>query len=512
MGGKGSRYCKARDSRSFWNRTLVVTRDFLAMSEKRKRSKEEHFHEVADSGRDEKKKSRRAQPVAGTHMASIKWARAKAKTQKMEKDDIWVDFEQGRITKRERDEKLADIPCNAQPVTVSRSREPTSGQQSRRKADRGDSLTVVKEPLWGPSDDSEGDYGRSFCSYKDCSWQCATPSSIAERSKELKNVRKPPAAPAPDQLHPEPKSKRMPRPPDAPQPAHLPPDQLHPQPETKNMMPRPPEAPPPARLPPGPDAGGAGRAGPVGVRRGNRRSSSDQREMNSEVPAAHNCRTMDDAKTTAAATSYWHRTAPSSTAECSAGLENVPKPPAAPAPLEAAAAHDEPRAKKSKTNDSSVVAAAADEPLVKNARASESSVAAAVRRRKRKAKGGPTSLEAASGAHATSPFESGGAGADFTTPMKTHRTVAASADPKANGTQDGVGASSGVPKKATAGRLDTITKDSHPRPPRQSRRRSMLSLLSPPQPLPSSCVIPNWDVPVNNYYYYYYLYIIINNY
>ena len=455
---------------------------------------------MADSGRDDKE-SRLAQPVAGTHMASIKGARAKAKTRKMMEED----------KKHQRNKLLAEIPCDAQPVAGSRSREPTSGQQSRRKADRGDSFTVVVEPLWGPSDDSEEDYcyGRSFCSYKDCSWQCATPSSTAERSKELKNVRKPPAAPAPDQLHPEPKSKRMPRPPDAPQPAHLPPDQLHPQPETKNMMPRPPEAPPPARLPPGPDAGGAGRAGPVGVRRGNRRSSSDQREMNSEVPAAHNCRTMDDAKTTAAATSYWHRTAPSSTAECSAGLENVPKPPAAPAPLEAAAAHDEPRAKKSKTNDSSVVAAAADEPLVKNARASESSVAAAVRRRKRKAKGGPTSLEAASGAHATSPFESGGAGADFTTLMKTHRTVAASADPKANGTQDGVGASSGVPKKATAGRLDTITKDSHPRPPRQSRRRSMLSLLSPPQPLPSSCVIPNWDVPVNNYYYYYYyLYII----
>ena len=167
-------------------------------------------------------------------MASIKWARAKAKTQKMQKDDIWVDFEQGRITKRERGKLLAKIPCNVQPVTVSRSREPTSGQQSRRKADRGDSLTVVVEPLWGPSDDSEEDYGRSFCSYKDaCSWQCATPSSTAERSKELKNVPKPPAAPAPDQLHPEPKSKRMPRPPDAPRPAHLPPDQLHPQPETK---------------------------------------------------------------------------------------------------------------------------------------------------------------------------------------------------------------------------------------------------------------------------------------
>ena len=480
MGGKGSRYCKARDSRSFWNRTLVVTHDFLAMSEKRKRSKEEHFHEVADSGRDEKN-SRLAQPVAGTHMAPIKGARAKAKTQKMRKDDIWVLFEQGRVSKRERGKLLAKIPCNAQPVTVSRSREPTSGQQSRRKADRGDSLTVVVEPLWGPSDDSEEDYGRSFCSYKDaCSWQCATPSSTAERSKELKNVPKPPAAPAPDQLHPEPKSKRMPRPPDATRPAHLPPDQLHPQPETKKRMPRPPEAPPPARLPPGPDAGGAGRAGPVGVRRGNRRSSSDQREMNSEVPAAHNCRTMDDAKTTAAATSYWHRTAPSSTAECSAGLENMPKPPAAPAPLEAAAAHDEPLAKKSKTNDSSVVAAAADEPLVKNARASESSVAAAVRRRKRKAKGGPTSLEAASGAHATSPFESGGAGADFTTPMKTHRTVAASADPKANGTQDGVGASSGVPKKATAGRLDTITKDSPAPPPPEQTALNAQPVVAPP--------------------------------
>ena len=138
--------------------------------------------------------------------------------------------------------------------------------------------------------------------------------------------------------------------------------------------------------------------------------------------------------------------------------------------------------KKSKTNEPPVATAADDEPLAKKAKLHDPSVAAAVvaATSDGKAEGSPTSLGAASGAHATSPVDGGGAGADFTTPIKTHRAVAASADLKANGTQDGIGASSGVAETATAGRLDTITKDSHPRPPRQSRRRSMLSLLSPP--------------------------------
>ena len=118
--------------------------------------------------------------------------------------------------------------------------------------------------------------------------------------------------------------------------------------------------------------------------------------------------------------------------------------------------------KKSKTNEPPVATAADDEPLAKKAKLTDPSVAAAVvaATSDGKAEGSPTSLGAASGAHATSPVDGGGAGADFTTPIKTHRAVAASADLKANGTQDGIGASSGVPETATAGRLDTITKDS----------------------------------------------------
>ena len=149
-------------------------------------------------------------------------------------------------------------------------------------------------------------------------------------------------------------------------------------------------------------------------------------------------------------------------------------------PPVATAADDEPLAKKAKLHDPSVAAAvvaatsdgkaegsptslgAASGAPAKKAKLNDPSVAPAVvaATSDGKAEGSPTSLGAASGAHATSPVDGGGAGADFTTPIKTHRAVAASADLKANGTQDGIGASSGVPETATAGRLDTITKDS----------------------------------------------------
>ena len=137
------------------------------------------------------------------------------------------------------------------------------------------------------------------------------------------------------------------------------------------------------------------------------------------------------------------------------------------APTSASA--DGPLAKKARTNESSVTAAADDEPLAKKARASDSSVAAdvAAATSHEKVEGSPTTLVAASGAHTTSRVEGGGADADFTTPIKTKpisiSVGAASADPKANGIQDGVGACSAVPKKANnGGRLgrDTIAKDS----------------------------------------------------
>ena len=138
--------------------------------------------------------------------------------------------------------------------------------------------------------------------------------------------------------------------------------------------------------------------------------------------------------------------------------------------------------KKSKTNEPPVATAADDEPLAKKAKLHDPSVAAAVvaATSDGKAEGSPTSLGAASGAHATSPVDGGGAGADFTTPIKTHRAVAASADLKANGTQDGIGASSGVPETATAGRLDTITKDSPAPPPPEQTALNAQPVVAPP--------------------------------
>ena len=110
--------------------------------------------------------------------------------------------------------------------------------------------------------------------------------------------------------------------------------------------------------------------------------------------------------------------------------------------------------KRSKTNEPPVATAADDEPLAKKAKLHDPSVAAAVvaATSDGKAEGSPTSLGAASGAPAKK--------AKLNDPSVAPAVVAATSDLKANGTQDGIGASSGVPETATAGRLDTITKDS----------------------------------------------------